>query len=83
MSCLWQERAYCTAVQSAHTGKSSPTQVRKKPGRQKSQVEYEVHDVGTYSSDPVYVHMLINWKKLSIELDTGAEVSIISEKTSW
>ena len=83
--------AYCHACskkghiapvcKSAHTGKSSPTQVRKKPGRQKSQMEYHVHDIGRYSSDPVYVHMLINGKKLRMELDTGAEVSIISEKT--
>ena len=62
-------------------GKSSPMQVRKKPGRQKSQMDYKVHDAGRYSSDPVYVHMLIIGKKLSVELDTGAKVSIISEKT--
>ena len=31
--------------------------------------------------DPVYIHTLINGKQLSMELDTGAEVSIISEKT--
>ena len=36
---------------------------------------------GRYSNVPVYVHMLINGKRLSMELDTGAEVSIISEKT--
>ena len=46
-----------------------------------SSEEYEVHNVGRYSNDPVYVHVLINGKKLSMELDTGAEVSIISEKT--
>ena len=47
-----------------------------------SNEEYsKVHKVGRYSNDPVYVHMLINRKKLSMELDTGAEVSIISEKT--
>ena len=56
-------------------------QVHKKPGREKLKIEYKVHDVGRYSSDPVYVHMLINGKKLSMELDTGAEVSIILEKT--
>ena len=46
-----------------------------------SSEEYTVHDVGRYSNDPVYVQMLINWKWLSIELDTRAKVSIISEKT--
>ena len=46
-----------------------------------SREEYKVHNVGRYSNDPVYIHMLINGKKLSMELDTGAEVSIISEKT--
>ena len=43
--------------------------------------ESKVHNNGKYSSDSVYVNMLINGKKLSMELDTGAEVSIISEKT--
>ena len=46
-----------------------------------SSEESKVHNIGKYSSDPVYVNMLINGKKLSMELDTGAEVSIISEKT--
>ena len=65
---------------STHTRKS-PTQVRKKPGRQQSKMEHKVHDVGRYSNDSIYVHMLINGKKLSMKLDSGAEVSIISEKT--
>ena len=46
-----------------------------------SSVEYIVDNVGRYSNDLVYVQMLINAKWLSMELDTGAEVSIISEKT--
>ena len=46
-----------------------------------SSEEYTVHNFGRYSNDPVYVHMLINSKRLSTELDTGAEVSISSEKT--
>ena len=47
-----------------------------------SSEEYrDVHKVEKYSNDPVYVHMLINGKRLSMELDTGAEVSIISHKT--
>ena len=46
-----------------------------------SSEEYKVHNVGRYSDDPVYVQMLINGQKLSMDLDTGAEVSIISEKT--
>ena len=33
---------------------------------------------GRYSHDPVYGHMLINGKRLSMDLDTGAEVSIMS-----
>ena len=33
-----------------------------------------------YSNDSVYIQMLINAKSLSMELNTGAEVSIISEK---
>ena len=81
------KNAYCHACgkeghiapvcKSAHTRKSYLTQVRKKSGRQKSQIEYKVHKVARYSNDSVYVHMLINREKLSMELDTGAEVSII------
>ena len=43
-------------------------------------MEYKVHDVVRYFNDPIYVYMLINGKKLSTKLDTGAEVPIISEK---
>ena len=43
---------------------------------------YKVHHVGWYSNDPVHVQMLINGKRLRMVLDTGAEVSIISEKTT-
>ena len=45
-----------------------------------SSEEYKVHNVGRYSNEPVYVQMLINGKRLSMELDAGAEISIISEK---
>ena len=65
---------------SAHTRKSS-MQVHKKPGQQKSKWEYKVHDVGRHFNDPVYVKMLIKGKRLSMKLDTGVEVSIISEET--
>ena len=84
---------------STYSGKSSKTQVRKKPSQKKfkmkrvhddqetpetasSSEESKVHNIGRYSNDPVYVKMLINRKRLSTELDTGAEVSIISEKTT-
>ena len=66
---------------SAHTQGSLSDAGMQKPGRQKSQMEYKFHDVGRYSFDPVYVRMLIIGKRLSMELDTGTEVSIISEKT--
>ena len=46
-----------------------------------SSEEYTVHNVGWCSNDPVYVQMLISSKRLSMEVDTGVEVSIISEKT--
>ena len=46
-----------------------------------SNEEFTVHNVGRYSNDPVYFHMLINGIRVSMELDTGAEVSIILEKT--
>ena len=106
--CRFKDAYYCHACgnkgriapvcKSAHRRKSSPTQVRKKPSRQKSKMnrvhgdqgttdtessseEYTVHKVGSYSNDLVYVQMLINGKRLSMDLDTGAEVSIILEKT--
>ena len=47
-----------------------------------SSEDYTVHNVGRYSKDPVYIQMLIKGKQLSMEMDTGAEVSIISEKTT-
>ena len=46
-----------------------------------SSEEYRVHNIGRYSNDLVYVHMVINSKRLSMELNTGAEVAIISEKS--
>ena len=80
--------AYCYACgkkehialvcKSAYTGKCSSMQVCKKPGRQKSKIN-RVH--GRYSNDLVHIHTLINGKRLRMELDTGAEVYIISKKT--
>ena len=46
-----------------------------------SSEEYLVHNVGRYSNDPVCFQMLINGKQLSMDVDTGEEVSIILEKT--
>ena len=46
-----------------------------------SSEEFIVHHVGRYSNDPFYIQMLINGQQLSMEMDTGAELSIISEKT--
>ena len=43
---------------------------------------YRVHNIGRYSNDPVYIQMLTNGKWLSMEVDTMAELSIISEKTT-
>ena len=63
---------------SSQTGKSSPTQELKKPGRQRPTMN-RVHE--RYCSDLVYVHTLVDGKKLSMELDTEAEVSIVWEKT--
>ena len=46
-----------------------------------SSEEYAVNKFGRYPNDPIYVQMLINDKRLSMEVATGAEVSIILEKT--
>ena len=45
-----------------------------------SSEEYTVHNIGRYSNDPVYIQILINGKQLSMEVDTGAEVSMILKK---
>ena len=43
--------------------------------------EYLLHKLGERSSDPIEVQMLLNGKKLDMEVDTGAALSIISEAT--
>ena len=44
--------------------------------------EYNVHNIGRQSNHPVYVQMLINGKRLNMELHTEADVSIVSKKTT-
>ena len=46
-----------------------------------SSEEYTFDNVGRCSNDRVYVQMLIKNKQLSMEVDTGVEVSIVSEET--
>ena len=41
--------------------------------------EYELHHLGKRSSEPVQVQMIINGKRLDMEVDTGAALSLISE----
>ena len=43
--------------------------------------EYLLHKLGERSSDPIEVQMLLNGKKLNMEVDTGTALSIISEAT--
>ena len=47
----------------------------------KTKSSSEEYTVGRYSNDLVYVRTLINGKRLGMKVDTGAEVSIISDKT--
>ena len=42
-------------------------------------MEYHLHAVSTQSSDPITVEVSINGKKLSMEVDTGAAVSLVPE----
>ena len=44
-----------------------------------SSKEYHLHHVGTHSSDPVEVQVMVNAKQLMMEVDTGTTLSIISE----
>ena len=43
--------------------------------------EYLLQKLGERSSDPIEVQMLLNGKKLNMEVDTGTALSIISEAT--
>ena len=43
--------------------------------------EYHLHKLGERSSDPINVQLMANGRELSMEFDTGAAVSIISDKT--
>jgi hypothetical protein len=43
--------------------------------------EYHLHKLGEQSSNPIEVEVLVNDKKLVMEVDTGAALSIISEAT--
>ena len=43
--------------------------------------EYVFHQVGNRSVDPASVQVQTNNKHLTMEVDTGAALSIISEKT--
>ena len=46
-----------------------------------SEDEYHLHRLDDRSSHPITVDVLVNGRPLGMELDTGAAVSIISEKT--
>ena len=46
-----------------------------------SSSEYVFHQVGNCSVDPSNVQVQINNKQLTMEVDTGAALSIIPEKT--
>ena len=43
--------------------------------------EYPIFKLGERSSKPIEVSLIVNGKRLTMELDTGAAVSIISEAT--
>lgn len=43
--------------------------------------EFLLHKVGSRSPDPITVPMLLNGKTLTMEVDTGAALSVISEST--
>ena len=44
--------------------------------------EFQVFTIAKKSSHPIQVTLLINGKQLNMEVDTGAAVSIISERTT-
>ena len=43
--------------------------------------EFELHFMGKSSTEPVQVQMMVNGKRLDMEVDTGAALSLISEST--
>ena len=56
-------------------------QVHEQESDDSSSEEYVFHHVGSCSTDPIHVQLLVNGKQLRMEVDTGAALSIISEKT--
>ena len=46
-----------------------------------SDSEFLLYKVGSRSSDPITVSVLLNGKELAMEVDTGAALSVISEST--
>ncbi len=43
--------------------------------------EYRIHKVEDHSFAPIEVQIVVNGHTLTMELDTGAAVSVISDKT--
>ena len=43
--------------------------------------EYHLHKVGARSADPIEIEVSVNGRDLSMEVDTGAALSVISEAT--
>ncbi len=42
--------------------------------------EYELHHIGKCSTEPVQVQLMVNGKRLDMELDMGAALSLIRVK---
>ena len=46
-----------------------------------SEENFRLHKLGKHSPDPIIVPLQLNGKKLDMEVDTGAALSVISETT--
>lgn len=95
MSFVWKDRAYHTCL-SLRSSRPKKVQTRTQRPRKTHNIqdgtqscdeadssdgEYKLHKLGGYISDPITVSLLLNGKKLDMEVNTDAAWSVISEST--
>ena len=95
MSRMWEVRPHCACLpknkaapnpsrQGRSVGKQHTTHqisAKETPQEDSSSDEYFLHNLGEKSSHPIMVSILANGTPLEMEVDTGADISIISDET--
>jgi len=95
VSFVWKDRAYHTCL-SLRFSRPKKVQTRTQRPRKTHNIwdgtqstdeadssdgEYKLDKLGGYTSDPITASLLLNGKKLDMEVDTDAALSVISEST--